>query len=394
LNTRNRDKRESTNARCFILLADPAMSLLSPNYRVVTTEINGQPATSFSDTLKALELVTISGEIRNENDESVLSSFNGELFPTFYDKPSKYRTLGQDDESYPIDFEEQNRIIYKGNVSVQNGKFSFKFVVPKDIAYNVDNGKLSYYAKDAGLNHAGGVELSYKIGGTADSIINDDKFDELKLYLDDEDWVFGGITSPTPNLFATLSDSNGINTIGSGIGREMEAILDKGTDAEKSIVLNDFYRPDLNSYQSGKIEYPFEPLSAGRHTLSLKVWDVYNNSAEAYTEFVVSESEDITIANVLNYPNPFNKNTVFHFDHNKAGQEITVNVIISSVAGNVVKSITQTFANASSHSSDITWDGRDDYGDNLAKGVYIYTLTVAAEDGSKQSKTEKLYIIN
>lgn len=396
LRTRNRDKNEAVNVRCFILLGDPAMSLLAPDYHVVTTAVNGKDISNngaFSDTLKALELVTIEGEIRETPDGTAMQDFNGELFPTFYDKPSKYKTLANDPASSVKDFEEQNRFIYKGKVSVTNGKFRFQFVVPKDIAYNVGKGKLLYYAKD-GLDHAGGFDTSYLVGGTADSLAADNQFDYLQLYINDQSWAFGGSTSPTPQLIAVLADSNGINTVGSGIGREMESILDKGTENEQSIILNDFYRPELNSYQKGEIQYPFEALSAGRHTLSIKVWDVYNNSAEAYTEFVVVDNEEVVLQNVLNYPNPFSTNTEFHFDHNKAGQHLTVNIVISSIAGNVVRSITQDISNAPAHCKQIVWDARDDYGDQLAPGVYMYTLSVKAEDGSTEIKTEKLYIVN
>jgi hypothetical protein len=206
--------------------------------------------------------------------------------------------------------------------------------------------------------------------------------------------VFGGLTSTKPLLIAHLMDSNGINTIGSGIGREMEAILDQGTDNEQSIILNDYYQPELNSYQKGTIEYPFENLSAGRHTLKLKVWDVYNNSKESYTEFIVSENEAVSIENLLNYPNPFSTYTEFHFDHNKPGQNITANLTVTSVSGKIVKSITQTIPNSQTHCSDLTWDGKDDYGDQLARGVYLYTMKLKAEDGSEISKNQKLYIIN
>jgi hypothetical protein len=390
--TRNADPSEEINKRCFILLGDPAMSLLSPDHYAVTTRINNTEVGLFNDTLGALELVTMEGEIRDLNNQ-LISDFNGELFPTFYDKPSSYNTLGQDPQSYPIPFVEQNRIIYKGKVSVTNGKFSFQFVVPKDIAYNIGNGKLSYYARD-GIKHAGGTELNYKIGGTSDNIVDDNAFDELDLYIDDESWVFGGLTSTKPLLIAHLMDSNGINTIGSGIGREMEAILDQGTDNEQSIILNDYYQPELNSYQKGTIEYPFENLSAGRHTLKLKVWDVYNNSKESYTEFIVSENEAVSIENLLNYPNPFSTYTEFHFDHNKPGQNITANLTVTSVSGKIVKSITQTIPNSQTHCSDLTWDGKDDYGDKLARGVYLYTMKLKAEDGSEISKNQKLYIIN
>ena len=390
--TRNADPSEEINKRCFILLADPAMRLLSPKYNVVTTRINNKEVGLFNDTLGALELLTIEGDIRDLNNQRI-ENFNGELFPTFYDKSSKYNTLAQDPQSFPMSFEEQNRVIYKGKVSITNGTFKFQFVVPKDIAYNVGDGKLSYYAKD-GLEHAGGTELNYKIGGTSDNIVDDNVFDKLDLYIDDESWVFGGLTSTKPLLIARLMDSNGINTIGSGIGREMEAILDQGTDDEQSIILNDYYQPELNSYQRGTIEYPFENLSPGRHTLKLKVWDVYNNSKESYTEFVVSEDQAISVENLLNYPNPFTTFTEFHFDHNKSGQNITANLTITSISGKIVKSITQTIPNSETHCSEIKWDGKDDYGDQLARGVYLYTLKLKAEDGTETSKNQKLYIVN
>ena len=389
--TRN-DAIEEINKRCFMLIADPAMSLLHHNYNVVTTAINGKSSLGFSDTLKALDLVTIEGEIR-DNSNSLISNFSGTLFPTFYDKFSTYKTLGNDPRSYPIEFEMQDRVIYKGQVSVIDGKFSFQFIVPKDIAYNVGNGKISYYAK-SGIDHAGGGENSYLIGGTSNSIKNDKTPPTVELFIDDESWVFGGTTSPNAVLLAKLYDENGLNTIGSGIGREMEAVLDKGTENETLIVLNDYYTPELNSYQAGSIKYPFENLSAGLHTLSIKVWDVYNNSAEDYTEFIVSEGGDIAIDNLLNYPNPFNKFTTFHFDHNKAGENLTTTLTVTTVAGKIVRNITKDIMNAPSHSADISWDGLDEYGDRIARGVYLYTLNIRAEDGSTQKKTEKLYIIN
>lgn len=396
---RNDDGNEEVNKRCFILLADPAMRLLSPSEKVVTTFINDVPIGLFTDTsssqydtLKALDLVTIEGEIRDQNNV-LLSDFNGTVYPTFYDKPGKYKTLVNDPQSLPLEFEEQNRVIYKGAITATNGKFKFQFVVPKDIAYNVAPGKLSYYAKD-GLMHGGGAEISYPVGGTSDNVIDDTKFDQLELFIDDESWVFGGGTDRTPLLLAKLLDSSGINTIGSGIGREMVATLDAGTDAERIIIVNDYFKPELNSYQAGSVEYPFEELPPGRHTLSLKVWDVYNNSKDAYTEFEVAENKEIQLSNVLNYPNPFSSNTAFHFDHNKAGQYLTANLIIATVSGKVIKSITQDIPNAPAHSSDILWDAKDDYGDRIGRGVYIYTLKVRAEDGSTFSKTEKLYIVN
>ena len=390
-NTRNA-AFEEINKRCFMLLADPAMSLHHPQFNAVTTKINGIEIGLFNDTLSALSLVTIEGEIR-DRDNKLYSNYNGTLYPTFFDKPSTYKTLANDEGSIPIQFNMQDRVIYKGQVSITNGKFSFQFVIPKDIAYNIGSGKLSYFGKD-GISDAGGAEYKYNIGGTSEGIVADKTPPAVKLFIDDESWSFGGTTNTTPDLLATIFDQSGINTIGSGIGREMEAILDEGTEQETSIILNDFYTPELNSYQSGKIKYAFNDLSPGTHTLRLKVWDVYNNSAEDYTEFVVAEDENITVSNLLNHPNPFSTFTTFHFDHNKAGQSLNVVLNISSIAGNVVKSLSKEIVSASAHSSEINWDGLDNYGDKLARGVYLYTLKFTAEDGSSLTKTEKLYITN
>lgn len=393
METRNRsyNSGQVINKRSFMLFADPAMSLLNAPNKVVTTSINGVDFNSFSDTLRALSKVTIDGEIRDLNN-SLMNNFNGVLYPTIYDKFATYQTRGNDPKSKVANFDAQNSIIYKGKISVSNGKFSFSFIMPKDIAYHYGEGKISYYANDA-ADHATSHENDVIIGGTTDSLKNDQDPPELKLFIDDRSWVFGGMTNFTPLLLADIYDENGINTVGSGIGREMEAILDEGTDNEQIIVLNEYFEPELNSYQAGTINYKFDNLPAGRHTLRLKVWDVYNNSAEGYTEFIIADDAEISIEHLLNYPNPFNRFTTFHFDHNKAGQNLVVNLNIYTISGKVVKSMTTTLVNAQSHSADLHWDGRDEFGDKLAQGVYLYQLEVKAEDGSTEKETQKLYIL-
>ena len=390
--TRNRaNSGQVINKRSFMLFADPAMGLLTPPHKVVATLINGKDFNTFTDTITALSKVTIEGEIRDYNN-GLMSNFNGILYPTIYDKPATFQTRGNDPKSYVADFEAQVSVIYKGKISVSNGKFSFSFVVPKDIAYQFGEGKISFYAED-GVDHAGGFDTDIIIGGTSDSLKNDQHFDSLELYIDDRSWIFGGMTSSTPLLLVDLYDENGINTVGSGIGREMEAILDEGTEYEQLIVLNEFFQPKLNSYQSGTINYNFSELPAGRHTIRVKVWDVYNNSSEGYTEFIIGEGEGVQIEHLLNYPNPFNEFTTFHFDHNKSGQNLDLHLTILSITGEVIQQISTSVTNAEAHSTDLSWDGRDQFGDPIGRGVYLYQLQVRAEDGSTEKQTQKLYII-
>ena len=56
----------------------------------------------------------------------------------------------------------------------------------------------------------------------------------------------------------------------------------------------------LNDYKRGQIRYPFSKLAIGKHHLSIKVWDVYNNSTTAYTEFIVADGEAMALDHVIN----------------------------------------------------------------------------------------------
>jgi len=381
----------NVNQRNFILLGDPAMKIAYPEYKVITTSINDSLIGVHSlDTLKAFERVKVSGAV-TQNGE-ILNDFNGFVYPTIFDKFATYRTLANDPESYQSNYRMQNSVLYRGKVSVINGEFSFQFIVPKDIAYEYGSGKISYYAEN-GNSDGHGFQDNFFIGGSGKKITDDDKGPDIELYLDHENFAFGGTTNTRPVLFAELFDENGINTVGNGIGRDLLAIIDEGTKQEQILVLNDFYAAKLDSYQEGEIRYEMEELAPGRHTLKVRVWDVYNNSSEAYTEFVVANNDDLSIAHVLNYPNPFTTNTTFHFDHNKVGQELDVSLKIFTVAGNLVKSFNQSEFAQSGHFQDISWNGRDEYGDRLARGVYLYKLDVKSEDGSENTVFQKLLLL-
>ena len=194
------------------------------------------------------------------------------------------------------------------------------------------------------------------------------------------------------DLYSVLKDESGINTIGNGIGHDLTAILDGNTG--NSIVLNDYYQSDLNSYKSGSVRYPFSSLSEGNHTLKLKVWDVYNNSSEVYTEFVVSHSANLALNHVLNYPNPFTTKTQFYFEDNQCCQQLDVQIQIFTISGKIVKTIDRLVYAEGFRSEPIDWDGRDDYGDKIGRGVYIYRVKVKTSLGSTAEKYEKLVILN
>ena len=130
------------------------------------------------------------------------------------------------------------------------------------------------------------------------------------------------------------------------------------------------------------------------HTITFKAWDVYNNFVTAQIQFVVADSEGVTLSNVLNYPNPFVNYTQFWFSHNKPYEPLEVQVQIITITGKIVKTINQVVTTDGFLSREITWDGKDDFGDKIGKGVYIYKLTVRSTiSNNKAEKIEKLVIL-
>jgi len=376
------------NNRKFTLLGDPALTIAYPSLKVRATKVNNIPV-SQADTIRATDKVVMEGEVTDLADV-LLPGFNGTVYPVVFDKMQTINTLANDPASQVISFQAQNNILYKGKASVVNGKFSFSFKVPKDINYQFGNGKLSLYAEN-GSNDANGYFTNFIIGGAGNNVDNDKEGPVIKAYLNDEKFVSGSITNENPVLIVKLSDSSGINTAGTGIGHDIVATLDN--DNRQYFTLNDFYEADLNSYQQGTIHFQLPTLTAGNHSLKIKAWDVLDNSSEYILEFNVSRDEELVLNHVLNYPNPFTTKTQFWFEHNKPNQNLQVKVQIFTLTGKVVKTIKQTINDAGNRSTEVDWDGRDEFGDKLGRGVYLYRLTVISIDGKKKEKLEKLVIL-
>ena len=165
------------------------------------------------------------------------------------------------------------------------------------------------------------------------------------------------------------------------------------SNTAEPIVLNNYYTGNLDSYQSGKVMYTMKELSVGPHTLDVKVWDVNNNSSSAHIEFTVVEDAEIKLDHVLNYPNPFTTRTTFFFEHNQSCSSLEAQIQIYTVSGRLVKTINKLVPTTGFRAEGIEWDGRDDFGDQLAKGVYVYRLSVELPDGGKAEKLEKLVLL-
>jgi hypothetical protein len=389
------------NNRNYTLLADPSMVLAYPKQEVVLDSVSEQVAGVWrqAPVLQALARVKVYGRVRNGGATN--AGFTGRAQVTIYDKPATVMTLGDEETpttpgDAPRPVEIQESVIYSGQASVVNGVFSLSFVVPKDINYNLGQGKISLYAFDAAHNVDGHGYQLQQVGGASLNAPKDTIPPDITLHMDNESFVFGGLTGPNTTLLAMLKDSSGINTTGAGIGHDITVIVDN--DASKLLVLNDNYVSSVGNFREGKVTNLFKGLANGPHSLTLKAWDTYNNSAEKTIEFLVATDEKLALDHVLNYPNPFARVTTFFFDHNQAGgepDELDVQVQIFTVAGRLVRTLTATVASTEPHNQSISWNGRDEFDDQLARGVYVYRLSVRSQrKGTVASKYEKLVILN
>lgn len=386
--TKNALPAGNTSRSNFSLLGDPMLQMAYPKYDVKTTHINGIEIESFTDTLKALQEVEMRGVVVDESG-NVLTDFNGSVYPTVYDKETHVYTQNNDG-GVVQEFRTFNRIIFKGRATVTNGQFKFQFVVPYDINYSVGKGRVSYYAL-AGNQDGHGYNQDFNIGSSLQGVELNKVGPEIDLFLNDSTFVSGGITDTRPYVIARLSDENGINTVGNGIGHDITLILDN--NVQNPIVLNDYYESDLDTYKSGKVKYQLTNLEPGNHTLTLKAWDVHNNSSVATLDFLVTEDSEIALKQVLNYPNPFTTSTQFMFEHNQSCETLDVRIQIFTVSGKLVKTITQTARQNGFRSEPIPWDGRDDFGDRIGKGVYVYRVEIRNSEGQKAEQYEKLVIL-
>lgn len=362
------------NARKFVLIGDPSQRLAIPLQEISITKINGVDVDNFNDTIKALEQVTIEGFVRNLMGEKD-NGFNGIANVTVFDKPSVIQTLGNDQGSRPTrSFSLYRNIIFRGAASVTNGNFSFSFIVPKDINYEFGSGKISLYAAEKTGKDAAGFNKDIVIGGSSGNNIVDDTPPVVNLFINDESFVFGGITNSNPLLLINLKDDFGINITGTSIGHDLTAQLE-GENISQRIVLNDFYQANVDDFRSGKVVFPLQNLEPGKYSVRVKAWDIGNNSSEALLEFNVVDEKNSKLKNVLNYPNPFTTNTQFNFEHDLPGGDLEVIIKIYSLSGKLVKTIRNVQLATGFRVANIAWDGRDDFGSKLAKGIYMYNIT-------------------
>ncbi len=378
------------NKRNFMLLGDPAIMLKYPSKSVVLTHINNTPLALLTDTLKALSNLKISGKIQN-HDGSDAADYNGNASIILFDKEKPVKTLNNDGNGFTMNFNVRENIIYKGIATVKDGLFSLNCIIPKDINYKVGTGRISLFASNGTETGLGNNE-TILIGDINSNPISDNEGPSVNIFLNDTKFVSGGISNSNPKLIVNLSDSSGINTTGTGIGHDLVATI--YADTEQSIILNDYYKADKDSYKSGRAELQLSKLETGQHKIKVKAWDAFNNSTLKEISFYVASDSKMKISHLLNYPNPFTENTGFYFEHNQPFTSLDVLIQIYSPSGKLVKTLKHNeLAGNGFRIGPIRWDGKDDFGDKIGRGAYFYRLRVRASNGTSAEQQQKLVIL-
>lgn len=380
----------STYIYNFVLLGDPALRLAYPKYKVEVTEFNGT-SPSLTDTLGAMSEVVLKGQIFDQN-EQLVSDFNGYLYPKMFDKKSKFKTLANDGASLAAFFSYFEKLIYKGKVSVKEGQFELRYMIPKDIAYQFGQAKLSFYAVDTtNYSDAGGYFNELVVGGFDETVNQDQNGPEIEMYINEPSFKNGDYSSPNPVVYIQLNDPQGIHFLGNSIGRDI--VLTYEGAERKQYQLNHYFETSLDAFDRGTIMFNLHDLPAGSHRLSLKAWDLHNNSSEFEIWFKVDQTASIAISELSNRPNPFSSTTEFVFQHNKPDQPLKVTIDIFNQMGSRVTQFTRETQSSGIQSSPIKWDGTRSDGSKLPAGLYVYNVQIEDEGGNVFNASQRLIIL-
>ncbi|MCG8606675.1 type IX secretion system sortase PorU, partial [bacterium] len=385
------------NDEKFHIYGDPTLRLAIPRHEAVVTSIN-------PDSILALNTMQVSGEIHV--DGQLASDFSGKAQVNMFDSERFVRNIPE--AGFPQDYFLPGNAIYRGSVAVENGRFTARFIVPKDISYGGNLARLSTYFWNEETDGVGCLD-QIKVSSSSSDLV-DAEGPQVRIYFRGyENFTTGDIIDEDVTLVIDLADSiSGINIAGE-IGHRLTLTVDPDQETcisqlnrfrgVTTIDLTDLFQFNEDDHLSGNIEFPLSfprevniagdvvpcvgPSGEDRHTLAVKAWDNSNNSTTASVEVVVVHEEGLVLRDVMNYPNPFTENTTFTFNANR---EAEVTIKIYTVSGQLIQTLEYPLAQSGFNM--VEWDGRDADGDMPANGVYLYKLIARSPDDASASQRE------
>ncbi len=363
-------RQPNFNDREFIYFGDPYLKLGRPKLKVNFTSVA-------PDTLKALSRVTVQGEVL-DSVGNIKTDFNGILFLQAFDAERKRTHLieaNQDKVNYTL----PGNSIFRGTFVVSAGQFQAQFIVPKDISYGGTNAKISAYVYDQTTDGAG-VRDSLNIAGS-DTTVNDSLGPTIDIIFTNIPGFIDGDQIPqNSEARVIISDSNGINITGE-LGHGITLSLNDNPSTTFDITSQFEY--DLGNFQKGKLTFSLPNLTPGSNFLKMKAWDNLNNSTIKKVTFQTAQAGEFQITELLNYPNPFSAQTNFTY---KLTEEAEVEIKIYTLSGKLIRTL-KSASGLTDYNYSTVWDGKDQDGDQVASGVYIYKAVARSKAlGNKKSE--------
>lgn len=377
----------------FCLIGDPAVKMAYPEFGMKVTTVNGQSVDGNSISFKALEKITVEGEVLDASGQLV-TDFTGIVNPTVKDSKVTVTCLknSNKDDSPAFTFTDYPNTIFIGNDSVRNGKFSFTFTVPKDISYSNLQGKMNLYAVDTESgNEAQGNFDNFIVGGTSDTAETDTIGPEIRaLYLNDTTFVDGGQVNTTPYFVAELWDKSGVNITGSSVGHDMMLVIDESTVL--SYNLNSYYELLLGEDGTGIVKFPIPALEPGKHTAEFWVWDILNNSTVRTFTFEVVEGLKPFLFDVIATPGIAREQVTFHLMHNRPESRMRVGIMVYDLAGRQLWKHEESGTSGLFENYTVSWDLTSG-GARMRPGVYIYRAAISTDNSKDATKARKFIIL-
>ena len=358
------------NAFKFNLIGDPAMHLATPKYKIKIDAIN-QKQFLGKDTLAAGAIFKVNGSVQSNG--SKINTYNGVIEMVLYDGVSSKKTLANQTSSMPVLVETQDQILFKGKATVTAGNFEINFVLPKELNALKGSLKLQLYAFNDTADAMGVFNQIY-VRGSVEKNVTDTTGPLINVFMNDTNFVEGSWVTGDAKLIVRLKDSAGIQSSGNALGHDITLIIDR--DFQHPIVLNNYYTADIDTYQSGTVLYTLPNFSEGNHELIIKAWDLFSNASTDTIRFNVPPSQKLLIRNFSIFPNPFNSQTEFSFEHNQLTNPLSVILDIYDANGVKIysKSIQSLFL---SNRVVLHWTGVSAGENRILPGIYYCKLTVS-----------------
>ena len=382
---------QTPNKLQYSLLGDPALRLAIPKREIKVDSVNNLPLTDgMTLILKAGSTARLSGRVLSE-DAQTEEHFNGVLSAVVRDVKEqitcKLNDTSSEGASVPFVYEDRPNIVYSGSDYVKNGRFSLTFAVPKDIKYSDLPALVNLYAVNE--------EKTVEANGICRNLVLNGKDEQsqgtvgpnIYCYLNSTSFTNGGRVNPTPYFVAELSDEDGINASGGGIGHELQLVIDG--EMSKTYSLNDYFQFDFGSYTKGKVGFSIPQLSNGPHKLKFTAWDILNNSSTSELSFVVEKELAPLFLDVECSPNPARTNTSFRIIHDRIAAEMDVKLDVYDTSGRHLWTHSENGVTADNIFT-VNWELTVDGGRRLHTGLYLYKINISIGGRRYVSKTEKL----